>query len=242
MRIFGVLICILLVGCFVGGASLCVVGITATPEDIMVDNGMAYVKDISEADISDEGYMTSGYYYIDELTVLERYAQVTSIEVSDGDGYETEFSVNGYGNVVDEYYLVKFYDDEGKAYLASMIVESYDISNNLFKLGNAEYPVKIQAYVEVGGTFDPVYQGKVSVYKYREESVEKFTAQEDATEIYATWQFFADTNENFESERQSFANTERIMNIIVGVAFMLPGAIVLISTINKQLKRKKKEA
>lgn len=243
MKIFSVLLCIFLVCCFIGGVCLCVVGITTTPEDIMIENGMDNVKDISEADVSDEGYMTSGYYYIDELTVLERYAQVTKIEITDADGFSsTEFNVNKYGDVVDEYYLVKFYDDEGKAYLASMVVESYDINNSLFNLENAEYPVKMQAYVEVGGTFDPVYQGKVSVSEYREESVEKFTSQEKAIETYPLWQFFADTNENFKSERQGFANTERIMYIVIGALFMLPGVIMVISVTKKTIKKKKEAA
>lgn len=241
MKIFTVLFYVFLVCCFISSIFMFVAGIVTTPDEIIAEEGMDVVMNMSETEIGEDGFIMSGYYYIDELEVLECYATVRAYETYDSDGYgSTEFYVNETnGRVVDEHYAVKFYDSTGKAYVAPMVVERYDVANELIDVENDKLPVKIQAYVERGWDYDPVYRGKLSVYEYEKESLEKFAEQEDAVRVIGDLYYFAGTQSDFESERDGFAKTERVMYFGCSALFMLPVALFVISLVRKIRKKRK---
>ena len=241
MKIFTVLFYVFLVCCFISSIFMFVAGIVTTPDEIIAEEGMDVVMNMSETELGEEGFIMSGYYYIDELEVLECYATVTSDEEYDADGYgSTVYYVNEpKGSVVDEHYAVKFYDSTGKAYVAPMVVERYDVANELIDVENDKLPVKIQAYVERGWDYDPSYRGKVSVYEYEKESLDKFAEQEDAVRVIGDLYYFAGTQSDFESERDGFAKTERVMYFGCSALFMLPVALFVISLVRKIRKKRK---
>lgn len=245
MKIFTFLLTFLfyafLIGCFISSMILLVAGLTTTPEEIITEKGMDSVTNISEAEISEEGFMVSGFYYIEELEVLECYAKVTSTEELDADGFgHTIFHINEpYGHTIDEHYIVRFYDSEGNAYVTSMTVERYDVANKLFDIEGKEFPIKMQAYVECGGTYEPVYQGKVSVYEYRDKSIEKYVSEESALEVVGSLEFYAVDESAFVSESEGFADVDYIMNFVCSAFFLIPDIIFVVSLIKKLRKRRK---
>ncbi len=241
MKIFTVLFYVFIAGCFISSIFMFIGGIAMTPDEIIAEEGMDDVMNMSETELSEEGFIMSGYYYIDELIVLERYAKVTSDEEYDADGYgSTVFYVNEpKGKLVDEHYTVKFYDSTGKAYVAPMVVENYDIANELIDLENAKFPVTIQAYVERGWDYDPSYRGKVSVYEYEKESLEKYAEQEDAVKVIGDLYYFAGNQSDFESERDGFAKVEHAMYFGCSALFMIPVVLFVVSVVGKMRKKRK---
>lgn len=170
--------------------------------------------------------------YFDKLEILERYAFQTMDEYSDSEGGYTDIKFFVYpgshamddNELTAEYYVVKFYDQEGTAYVASMTVSASDGSSISLDGGSQT----ISACVGIGKMSHGSDTDDRELEQLREDALDAYAEKAQAEPVDRSLGYQSDSIDQYKAAWEEDVASTKLIAGIAGVVLTGIGVSLLV--------------